>query len=404
MNTLSALNYNLKRLAILRLITCAGIAVALIYLETSLHHDPDLGVGWFIWGLLTVLSVVNLIRAKQKSAGQNELFAYLMLDSGLIVLLIYFTGGANNPFITYLLVPIVISAATQSWTKTWSLCVLAIAAYAFVLFYHVPLPMLHMHHSGMNLHIVGMLLTFIMSALFIAYFVVDMAQQLTNEQNQVAKLREQSIQNEHVMVVANQAAATAHELGTPLTTMAVVTQDLLTQEVSEEEKKEDLSLIQQQIQLCKEKLKLLVSHAQSNAKQEPLVDFIQTTLDQWLLMRPHAQYQWQKPKEISPEVQYPLVLQQAIINLLNNAMDASPEKIQIDLNWSKQNWCLEIQDQGSGIDQERTRQLNKPQPSDAGMGIGLLLTHSSVQRLGGHVEWQNLPSGGCVTKIEVPFG
>lgn len=404
MSTHSALNYNLKRLAILRSINCIGIAIALVFLETSLHHDPDLDFGWLIWGLLSTLSIVNLIRARQQSAGQNELFAYLMLDSALIVLLIYFTGGANNPFITYLLVPIVISAATQSWGKTWSLCLTAIAAYAFLLFYHVPLPMLHMHHSGMNLHVVGMLLTFVMSALFIAYFVVDMAQQLRTEQSQVAKLREQSIQNEHVMLVANQAASTAHELGTPLTTMAVVTQDLLTQDISEAEQKEDLSLIQQQIQLCKDKLKSLVSHAQANAKPQPLVEFIQATLDQWLLMRPRAHYQWSKPASGGPQVQYPQVLQQAIINLLNNAMDASPHHVDIELVWQNRLWQLKIRDQGSGIDANKTQQLSNPQLSEDGMGIGLLLTHSSVQRLGGRVEWQNLEDGGCLTIIEVPFG
>ncbi len=403
MSQSGALNHNLKRLAFLRLITCLGIAVALSYLEFTLHQDPDLTLGWVIWCLLSLLSGVNLLRAKQQNAGPNELYAYLMLDSALIVALIYFTGGANNPFITYLLVPIVISAATQSRGKTWALCLLAIAAYALLMFYHQPLPMLHMHHAGFNLHIVGMLLTFVMSALFIAYFVVDMAQQLRKEQQQVAHLREQSIQTEHVMVVASQAAATAHELGTPLTTMAVVTQDLLTQNVSVAEQKEDLALIQQQIQICKDKLRHLVSTASAKTEPQPLVAFIQETLDHWLLMRPRGRYQWQKPSEAGPLVHYPQLLQQAIINLLNNAADASPDRVELHLHWYPDYWQLTIQDQGRGIDPEKAAAIGTPQNSSQGLGIGLLLTHSSVQRLGGKVEWRNLPCGGCQMQIEVPF-
>lgn len=414
MTTSAALNHNLRRLAILRLITCVGIAVALLFLEFALHHDPDLLFAWVIWSALSVLSVINLFRARHQKAGTDELFAYLLLDSALIVALIYFTGGANNPFITYLLVPIVISAATQSHTKTWSLCLLSIAAYGLLLFYHEPLPMLHMsmnhnhmgHTSGFNLHIVGMMLTFVMSALFIAYFVVDMAQQLRKEQAQVARLRETSIQNEHVMLVASQAAATAHELGTPLTTMSVITQDLITQDISEEEKEDDLKLIQQQIQLCKEKLKQLVSHALSAPPCQSLTEFMQTTLDQWLLMRPRASYRWlEKPDHIGspPNVQYPQVLQQAIINLLNNAMDATDNSIQLTLHWTNSSWTLSIYDQGSGMPDTISTSVGQPQASTDGMGIGLLLTHSSVQRLGGRVEWHNLPEGGCLTQIEVPF-
>ena len=403
MNQPSALNHNLKRLAILRLITCLGVAVALTYLEFTLHHDPDLRLGWLIWCLLSLLSGVNLVRAKQNNAGADELYAYLILDSALIVALIYFTGGANNPFITYLLVPIVISAATQSRGKTWALCLLGILAYSLLMFYHQPLPILHMHHGGFNLHIVGMLLTFVMSALFIAYFVVDMAQQLRKEQQQVAQLRERGIQNEHVMVVASQAAATAHELGTPLTTMAVVTQDLLTQDISESEHQEDLALIQQQIQICKDKLKHLVSTASAKTEPQTLVTFIQDTLDHWLLMRPRAQYQWQKPSTNGPLVHYPQLLQQAIINLLNNAADASPQSVTLTLNWRSSAWQLTIEDQGEGIDPERAAAIGSPQDSAEGLGIGLLLTHSSVQRLGGKVDWRNLPDGGCQTRIEVPL-
>lgn len=411
LTTSDALTHNLKRLAYLRLITCVGIAIALVYLPYVAHHPPALTIPWIIWAALTALSFLNLIRAKQKVPERSELFAYLLTDSTLIIALIYFTGGANNPFITYLLVPIVISAATQSGTKTWTLCILSMAAYGLLLFYHEPLHVLHVHSGDLNPHIIGMLLTFVMSALFIAYFVVDMAQQLRQEQQQVAQLREESMQDEHLMVVASQSAATAHELGTPLTTVAVITQDLIKMpNLSTEERLADLEEIQQQIALCKDKLKQLVRYStQESTLDKPLKQFIQDTLDQWLLMRPKAQYHWQdaasEPAQ-APEqnIQYSPMLQQAIINLLNNAMDANPAKsLGIGLFANDLRWSLCIEDHGQGAPESVLKSAAAPHKSENGMGIGLLLSHSSIQRLGGTVELQNKQTGGCHTKIEVPF-
>jgi len=399
----SALIHNLKRLAVLRLITCSGIALALWFFGQEPASNLQRFSAWGILVLMTLLSLLNLWRARSHNALPHEMFSYLLIDTLLIVALMYFSGGANNPFITYLLVPIVISAATLSWLMTWLLCVLAMLAYGGLLFFYEPLASLEyqLAQLGLSQHIVGMWLTFVLSSLFIAYFVVEMALENRFQNQQMAQYREQSIQGEHLMLLASQAASTAHELGSPLTTLKVLTQELRLQ-AQDEQTQADLDLMHQQIELCKDKLKQLSQHQQlEQSSQQALHLFIHHALEQWLLMRPMGQYIWQTNHDTSPEVQYPQVLQQAIINLLNNAFDASQSTIELSLSWNKRHWSLNILDHGPGVAEEFTLP-SAPMDSLQGLGIGLLLSHSSIQRLGGQVTLSNQPLG-CLTSIEIPF-
>ncbi len=409
MNTLlaaSALAHNLKRLAVLRLMTCCGIALALISFGLDQASTTQRMSIWGILIFMTLLSLLNLWRARSHNAHPFEMFAYLLIDSLLIVALMYFSGGANNPFITYLLVPIVISAATLSWVMTWVLCMLAMLAYGALLFFYVPLASLdyQLAQLGLSQHIVGMWLTFVLSSLFIAYFVVEMALENKFQSQQAAHFREKSIQNEHLMLLASQAASTAHELGTPLTTLKVLTQELLNQ-AQDTDTKADLDLMKQQIELCKDKLKSLTQHTElAHSPQLPLIQFIHNTLEQWLLMRPAGQYNWKAAvlSETSPKVQYPQVLQQAIINLLDNAFDASQQVIELTLDWNEHHWTFTILDNGPGV-ADAFELPNSPVDSEQGLGIGLLLSHSSIQRLGGKVNLKNQQPQGCLASIEIPF-
>jgi len=434
----SALLHNLKRLAVLRLITCSGIAFSLWMLGQAFGSELQLLApqlpnqqiisAWGILLLLTLLSLLNLWRARSGRAQaqglySQEMFVYLLLDSLLIVSLIYFTGGANNPFITYLLVPIVISASTLSWLSTWVLCVLAMSAYGLLLFVYQPLAALDvvMAQLGLSMHIVGMWLTFVLSALFIAYFVVNMAWDLRFTARQAAYFREQSIQNEHVMLLASQAASTAHEIGSPLTTLKVLSHELSLEKNLSTEAQDDLLLMKQQIELCQEKLQQLTNETQLEASQaQPLTAFIRSALEQWLLMSPQGEYTWSKQpssQKGSPDVSYPHVLMQAIINLLDNANKHSGAPIKLSLSWNKTHWSLTIEDSGPGLADD-FQLPNSPMDSQNGLGIGLLLSHSSIQRLGGQVTLENrttdtsknqepkigsTPTSGCLTKITVPF-
>lgn len=423
----SAAIQNLKRLAVLRLITCFGFAMALALL--GLHSSGSLQslAAWGIILTMSTLSLLNLYRAQHQSIAKYEIFSYLFTDSLLIICLMYFTGGANNPFITYLLVPIVISAATLTWLSTWVLTTIAMAAYGLLLFFYVPLLPLdrQLAELGLSFHIVGMWFTFTLSALFIAYFVVEMALDLKEQEHQTAYFREQSIQNEHLMLLASQAASTAHEIGTPLTTLKVLNHELLiSDELSGEknaEARQDLNIMAEQINLCQLILKKLTQQTHiEQSELQPLTGFINNALQQWLLMRPMVNFVVESSLKsfptntnvsTAPNVQYPLVLQQAIINLLDNAADSNKRPVKTEslielplnltLNYNSESWTMNIQDHGHGID-EPFSLPNSPVQSENGLGIGLLLSHNSISRLGGNVSLTNNDLG-CLTTITMPI-
>lgn len=409
MTTDSATLHNLKRLAILRLITSLGVAFALLILGLLETSEVQGLAAWGILLAMCLLSFFNLLRAKHGTLAQYEILTYLILDTFLIAGLMFFTGGANNPFITYMLVPIVISAATLSWLSTWLLCMVTMSLYGLLLFFYFPLASLDIQLAelGMSFHIIGMWFTFILSSLLIAYFVVEMAMDLKYQERQTAFFREQSIQNEHLMMLAGQAASTAHEIGNPLTTIKMLSHELSLAENLTAENKDDIALMSQQIEICQNKLKQLTLDTQlQQSESAPLIEYINNALQQWLLMRPSAQYQWNCPENnTSPNVQYPLVIQQAIINLLDNAMNASSksstQSVSLNLNWNDTAWQLHIQDFGDGVS-ENFALPKQPMDSPQGLGIGLMLSHSSIQRLGGKVKLENNEQG-CLTTIELPF-
>jgi len=408
---------NIKRLAVLRFITCIGFAIALALLGLHTTDTVQSLAAWSILFIMSGLSILNLHRARHQRIYKYEIFSYLLVDSFLIIFLMYFTGGANNPFITYLLVPIVISAATLSWLSTWVLTMIAMIAYGLLLFFYMPLYPLdkQLAELGLSFHIIGMWFTFTLSSLFIAYFVVEMGLDLKHQEQQTAYFREQSIQNEHLMLLASQAASTAHEIGTPLTTLKVINHDLILDDSLSSDIKQDLAIMNDQINLCHEKLKKLTRQTQlEQSESKPLTLFIHDVLQQWLLMRPTANFITNlNNTEISdatdtPTVQYPLVLQQAIINLLDNAQDSdqSDQPIKVVLSWqtpknSQAVWNLSIQDHGDGIHADFNLPV-EPQLSEHGLGIGLLLSHNSISRLGGSVSLNNNEQG-CLTLIEMPL-
>ena len=404
----SATLRNVKRLAILRFITCIGFAIALMALGLYQADTVQSLAAWSILFIMTGLSVLNIHRAHHRHIVKYEIFSYLLIDSFLIIFLMYFTGGANNPFITYLLVPIVISAATLSWMSTWVLTMIAMIAYGLLLFFYVPLYPLdkQLAEIGLSFHIIGMWFTFTLSALFIAYFVVEMGLDLKHQEQQTAYFREQSIQNEHLMLLASQAASTAHEIGTPLTTLKVINHELSIDDSLSADIKQDVAIMAEQINLCQQKLNKLTQQTQlEQSEPQTLQQFIHQVLQQWMLMRPSAHFvtDLNQAADHCPVVQYPLVIQQAIINLLDNAQDShnSDAPIEVALQWSKETWTMHIQDHGHGIAPDFQLPL-APVASDKGLGIGLLLSHNSLSRLGGKVTLNN-NEHGCLTLIEMPL-
>lgn len=424
---LAASQYNLRRLLAIRLIVffCQLLALAYAWFFLALSLDYFL-----IGGLLLVWVIVNIfvyLRLIQNWVVSDlEFLGHLLFDVLALFLLLFLSGGANNPFVSYFLVPVTISAAILPWSYTWIVAGSSIISYSLLLFYYQALPALMPMDASMginmaaeasgvpSLHIIGMWFNFLVSAVLITYFVVKMAEEIRSQAALLTDYREENLRDEQILAVATQAAGTAHELGTPLATMAILLTEMEQDYADKPALQKDISLIKQQVARCKQSLKELVSQADfrtgNTLKRSSLLDFIQRILEQWQLIRPEVTLSFKSPEQSAgksavPDIAFDSTLQQAIVNILNNAADASAQGIEVGLSWDKDNWSLIIRDYGEGISQEIIAQLGRKffTTKASGLGVGLVLSQASINRLGGEISIYQHEIKGTVTKIILPL-
>ncbi len=414
--SLAASQQNLKNLLIIRLIILLCQLLALFYSYSFL----SLSLNYFlIISTMVLLQIINcglLVRlGKPWPITDLEFLGHLLVDIIGLSVLLYLTGGASNPFVSYFLVPITIAAAVLPWAYTWALAALCLCCYSFLMFIYQPLPQLMsmtMDDQTVmpNLHVVGMWFNFLVSAGLITFFVVKMASALREQERTLTNYREENLRNEQIIAVATQAAGTAHELGTPLNTMSVLVKEVATELSGNEDLSKQLGIMQDQIQRCKSSLRELVNQADfreaAKVKTIPLVDFINLLVNQWQLIRPEANLRlnFQLSKN-SPMIKSDSTLQQAIINILNNAADASPEGIEANVLWGKTHWTIQVRDFGEAINPELAQKLGSSivTTKEHGMGVGLVLSQASINRMRGTVKLYAHPEKGAVTEIQLPL-
>jgi two-component system, sensor histidine kinase RegB len=407
---------NLRSLLIIRSIALLGQTGVLAYVVYSSRTTEDL------WGVtlslltLALITVASLWRCTRPwPVTDNEFLAQLLIDVLGWTALMYFSGGASNPFVSYYIVPLVIAAAVLPWRHTWLVAGASLLAYSALLYWYRPFPLFsphaHMGHSdGANIHILGMWFNFLFSAGLITYFVVRMASMLRRQEAHAVAQREDRLRNDQIMAVASLAAGTAHELGTPLSTMTVLVDEMLQDQDLGAQAREDCELLKRQISQCKATLTGLTQTAEltsvTQTQRQPLADFVTHTVERWVVRRPGVRYEIHCEQAGPPPLmEFDSTLCQALENLLNNAADTGSDKVQVSYGWDQQQARIAIRDWGPGIAGELLQDMGKPviRASRSGLGIGLLLSHATVERYGGSIELRNARDGGTLATLLLPL-
>jgi len=359
--------------------------------------------------ILTVLVIVNVlvfVRLKSdRPVTEKEFFANLLLDVIFLTLVLYFTGGSTNPIVSYYLIPLIISAAVLRPVHTWFITFLSIGFYTLLLFFYQPLSLFTMtgHGAMTSAHFVGMWINFGFSALLISWFVVRMAGTLRKQSRDIARSREAGLRNEQIISVASIAAGTAHEMRTPLATMAVTVDEI---GFEHPELKQEMAVLEQQIERCDTVLRQLVSTTTEDSRVAvTTVDvLLENLLHRWSLARPEIKLQTGIPEDVSKlEIRYDQSLQHALMSFLNNAADASPGYVAMRVESTEGAILIIIEDHGPGIPAEIADSLGKKYISrkQGGLGLGVLLSQASIERLGGEVVLRGMPGAG--TRLEIRF-
>lgn len=409
----SPLSKNLQRLFLLRNIViaaqCLTFALAHWVLEMQLPWMQMVAVT----ALLAILNLATWIRLYRNwPVSSIEFFAQLLVDVFALSTLLYFSGGSTNPFISLYLLPLTIAAAALPWAYTWVMAAITISCYTLLLFYYVPLPHDHEeHNTEFNLHVSGMWLAFVLSTVLIAWFVVKMGISIRERDKDLALAREQALRNEQIIALGTLAAGAAHELGTPLATMAVVTGELQKDYTENNEFQNNIRILRDQITHCKHMLtQLLADAGQARAEDgsgQAVDYFLRQVLDKWQLMRPSVKFTYRsKGVQPAPQILNTQLLSQSILNLLNNAADASLKHVEIEANWDHRELHLQILDYGAGLTGEAAQRAGQAfftsKAPGKGFGIGLFLANANIERFGGSVRLTNREGGAC-TQVTLPL-
>lgn len=417
--------FHLNRLFVLRNLAIAGQFIAVLVTHYILKIElPSVAIGLIILQVTLFNGFVWIRLRQSKPVTENEIFIHLTFDVLALSLLLYFTGGATNPFVMLFLFPLTITVTILPIRYAWLLVAMTVICYSLLMFNYQPLPMGHdmgaMDHSmhgqsadsEYNLHLMGMWMAFILNACLITYYVYGMGSTLRRQQKQLSIVREQSIRDEQLVVLGTLAASTAHELGTPLGTMSLLVSELES-EIGRDNNQinDDLTSLKVQINRCKLSLSDLSASVGASSDLyggdiQNVEGYFKQLKDEISLIRPESsiECEWQALNS-EGQIFTDRTLSLSLINVLENAIDVSPEYIKWTLKSEDEVISIEILDEGPGLS-EKALEVIGQQPyseKELGLGLGLYLAYAAIRRRGGTIKQTNRQTKGSRTIITLPL-
>ena len=404
-----------QTLAWLRVCAVAGQAATVLLVAHGLNlpiPEVPLFAGIAALGVFAAFAVWRLGRPWPVSPA--EVVVHIAVDTLVLGWLLHLTGGARNPFVSLLLMPITLAAAALSLGQVGLVALFAVTAYAVLLAWYEPLPVLHLHSGDeFDLHVIGMGVSFSISAALLGWFIGRLAGSLRDQQAQVQRIRERALRDAGILAIATQAAGAAHELNTPLSTMRTLLTELR-REHPDGVLGEDLSLLDSQVERCRESLRELVAVGKTQLSDRTehlsLGDFVAGCLDRFHLLRPEISLDRQVDEQAAAlALSVPVGLRHAVLNLLNNAADASlsgdSDRLALDVRRVERSLEFRVRDFGpgpspaAGIDLGRRFDSTKT----TGLGIGFALADATAERLGGTLALHAAEGGGAETVLAIPL-
>jgi two-component system sensor histidine kinase RegB len=409
----SAARINLRWIVRLRWGAVAGQAITILLADRFVRTPLPLGSMLSVCGLLAAgnLGVQLWLdrggRPTDRGCGLN-----LLADIVALTALLSLSGGRENPFALLYLVHITIAAVTLP--ARWSISLAVCSVVAFSALYLFPGYELVLKGDASAIHLRGRWVAFCVAAAFICTFSLRMSESLRRRSDELDRARHDAEAAERLSALGTLAAGTAHELNTPLGTIAILAGELVAQ--LEGDRRKEAEEIRRQVKRCKEIITGMLAPRGGDeleeAKEVELAPVIESTLQRWQAGRPGPQPQL----EISPDVQrartrIPVrAFERAIANLLDNAAEATHEKslkdVRVSLIRKRGELRLTVSDNGVGVPEPLLRRIGEPffttKEPGRGTGLGLYLARHVVERAGGEMRTESDEGRGTRITLTVP--
>jgi two-component system sensor histidine kinase RegB len=397
---------SVRRLVLIRWVAIAGQAVTLLVVYQGFGFEVPLAAAFAVvfCSVLLNLAITLYWRAK---ARHSEFQAAVFLGYDLLQLgaLLYLTGGLRNPFSILILAPVTVAATALSLRPVIVLAGLALAMISGLALWHMPLPWPQPLYFPPAL-VLGLWAALVIATIFIAGYTWSVAAEARRLRDAVAETQLALAREQRVSAVGALAAAAAHELGSPLATIAVVARELVHDLPSDSPHREDAELLLSQSGRCRDILAQLAYRPEDDSGASPYTRLPISAL----VEASAAPYHDPRVRLIfattgasagdEPLVRRSPEIIHGLNNLIQNAVQFAQDEVSVTTHWDKTTVTVEVVDDGPGFPPHLLARLGEPYLSTrAGesnhMGLGIFIAQSLLERSGAELVFDNLIEGGA---------
>ena len=376
------------------------ISVNFVYFFLNFEFDFISSNLIIILGILSNLYLIFIYQKTQLS--DRSAFAFLVIDIVQLGALLYLTGGVANPFAIFLLIPSVFSSSNLSFKTNSSLVFLTTLVVIFLTFYFYDLPgpiSDHFHVSAYYYYSIP--LSLIIALIFLNYFAMTFGTQSRLRKEALAKMEEVMAKEHELLSLGGQAAAAAHSLGTPLSTIKIITQDLVKNVKGEKDIEKDIELLSSQVERCNQILKRLtlnpVEEDDFIDKDLTMIDYLNEIISSFKEISKKNfifnfdQYSNAKKITKSLEIVY------GLRNFIGNANKFSKDTVFINLKSDSETTEITIEDDGNGFPRDILSKIGEPylrsknirEKSKTGLGLGLFIGKTLLEKNFAYINCRN---------------
>ena len=401
---------SLRRLVLIRSVAVTGQALTLLIVHFFLGFRLPLLPALIVVGCSVLLNLGSIFYHRARTRlGERAAALYLAYYTLQLAILLYLTGGLENPFSILMLAPVTVAATALSQRPVIALSTLAVAGITVIGLWHDPLPWRETPFVFPPVLVLGIWVALVIATVFIGGYILSVAQEARRLRDAVAATQLALAREQRVSAVGALAAAAAHELGSPLATIAVVARELARDLPANSPHAEDAALLLSQSERCRHILAELAHQPEEDGgspyTRMPISALVEAAGALYhdarirLIFATTAAADGDEPLvQRSPEIMH------GLNNLIQNAVGFARHEVSVTISWDKSTVTVEIADDGPGFPPHLLGRLGEPYLSTrAGnqdhMGLGIFIAQSLLERSGATLAFDNLIDGGAHVAI-----
>jgi two-component system sensor histidine kinase RegB len=401
----------LRKLVLIRWVAVTGQAATVLVVRFGFGFDFKIEAALTAVAISAVLNIVATLshRGGARLGGREASF-YLAYDTLQLGVLLFLTGGLQNPFAILMLAPVTVSATILSRASVVWLSVLTVAALSFLALVHMPLPVRpDTILQPQPLYVLGLWTALVSSTLFIAGYTWSVAEEARRLRDAFSATQLALAREQRISALGGLAAAAAHQLGSPLATIAVVAKELVRDLPADSPYAEDAQLLLSQSERCRTILAELARGGEDEKggafARLPMSALVEAAGEPHRAPGIAITYTAAPSAVAEPTVAPSPEIMHGLGNLIQNAAQFARREVTVTTSWSDDTVAVEIADDGPGFGPQVLARIGEPYISGRGgesehMGLGIFIAQSLLERTGATLAFANAPQGGAEVVVE----